>query len=267
MVPTAKRRKLLVFFSPKPLRSQVLSVIQSTTSSGSTTSFLVHGGPFFLSFIQGIFPPPLCVSHCRIPCTDENWISHDVHLVRMFKWPNTTFVYDFLKTKRVKVKILFYSLSPLVVFLSIYPATIFVCVHSIFGFSLSPQHPSGVCGPLIWNVKVSPSLPRVLCSVHNKRPTFFFYIYNSLVISCFWSFIRMFFPIGADINNHQKKISVGFVFIDFLFIYFLSFSFVVVVVVPQELPKISARSSRESASATKPSKPGLKHSPGKNKIK
>jgi hypothetical protein len=50
-----REKKLLVFFSPKPLRSQVLSVIQSTTSSGSTTSFLVHGGPFFLSFYKEFF--------------------------------------------------------------------------------------------------------------------------------------------------------------------------------------------------------------------
>lgn len=221
MVPTAKRRKK----APSLLLTKATKEPSSFCNSINDILrkyyfFSCTSRPFLSLFLQGIFPPPLCVSHCRIPCTDENWISHDVHLVRMFKWPNTTFVYDFLKTKRVKVKI--FTLSPLVVFLSIYPATIFVCVHSIFGF---PRHPSGVCGPLIWNVKVSPSLPRVLCSVHNKRPTFFFYIYITLWSSAVFDLSSGCSSIGADINNHQKKISVGCVFIDFPFIYYFFFLF------------------------------------------
>lgn len=93
MVPTAKRRKK----APSLLLTKATKEPSSFCNSINDILrkyyfFSCTWRPFLSFFLQGIFPPPLCVSHCRIPCTDENWISHDVHLVRMFKWPNTNFV-------------------------------------------------------------------------------------------------------------------------------------------------------------------------------
>lgn len=113
--------------------------------------------------------------------------------------------------------------------------SISMCVHTFY-FRIFPfltSSPLHVLSP-----NVSPS-PNVLCSVHNKRPLALLYI---LVISCFLSFIQDAF--------HENLM---FIILPPYFFFCLY---------EQEPPKISARSSHESACATKPSKPVLKHSPG-----
>lgn len=54
-------------------------------------------------------------------------------------------MYDFLKTKRVKVKIFFFTLSPPLSFLSLFIQPPFLCVYILFSVSLSLLNTPLVC--------------------------------------------------------------------------------------------------------------------------